>query len=220
MKKLFLTVPVVALAASCTGNKFVVKGVIDPEMADGGDIIVMSDNFSGERDTALVIDGKFTFTGPASTQTVKQLVLVSAGTPIPAYACYFIPEAGTIEVNLDDTSVKGGPFNDALNSYNTSVNKIMNDYTAKARQLSQTLAEPELSAELEKAADAAQASLDDVNLETLNANKDNALGFIALSDMIYYFETLAEYDEAIPRFRFESTKRILTEADEYLRSLT
>ena len=197
MKKLFLAIAAIALMVSCSGNKFVVKGTIDPEMADGGDIIVMSDNFSAERDTAQIVDGKFTFTGPASTQTVKQLVLVSDGRPITAYACIFIPEAGTIEINLDEATVKGGTVNDALNKYNYSVNNIMNEYSSKAQQLSQTLTEPELSAELEKAADAAQASLDNVNLETLNANKDNALGFIALSDMIYYFESLAEYEEAM-----------------------
>jgi thiol-disulfide isomerase/thioredoxin len=197
MKKLLIAVTAVAMLVSCGGKTFTVKGTVDPSAVEEGDFVIMVDNVSQQVDTAQISGGKFSFSGPASVESIKNILLVSGGRPDNAGAVMFIPEAGTITVDLDAGDVKGGALNKALNAYNAAVADIINGYSTKARELSSSLSGAELDAAIDKIADDAQSQLDKVNLDAFNANKDNAVGFMALSDMIYNFETVADFDKAL-----------------------
>ena len=184
------------MLVSCGGKTFTVKGTVDPSAIDEGDFVIMVDNISQQIDTAQITGGKFTFSGPASVETFKNILLVSGGRPDNSGALMFIPEAGTITVDLGTGELKGGPLNKALNTYNDAVADVINGYSSKARELGGSLIGSALDAAIEEAADEAQAKLNEVNMNTFNANKDNALGFITISDMIYDFESVADFDKA------------------------
>jgi thiol-disulfide isomerase/thioredoxin len=197
MKKLFIAITAILLLASCGGKTYTLKGTVDPIAIGSADFVVISDNFSKQVDTVGIVDGKFTFSGPASVESIKNIILVSGGVPDNAGAVMFIPEGGTIAVDLDAGKVQGGPLNKALNAYNTAVAGILNDYSSKARELSGSMSGAELATAMDKVADDAQARLDKVNNDTFNANKRNALGLITLADMIYDFETVEDFDKAM-----------------------
>ena len=197
MKRILTALAAVALLASCGGKTYTLKGTVDPVAIGTGDFVIIADNISQQVDTVQIVEGKFTFKGPASVETIKNIILVAGGVPDNAGAVMFIPEGGTIAVDLDAGKVQGGALNKALDAYNTAVAGILNDYSTKARELSGSLAGAELAAAMDKVADDAQAKLDKVNMETFTANKRNALGFITLADMIYDFETAEEFDQAL-----------------------
>ena len=197
MKKLLLAIAAVALLASCGGKTYTVKGTVDPVTVGIGDFVILVDNLTHQVDSAQIVNGTFTFKGPASKETVKQVLYVTDGVPDKNSAVQFIPEAGTIAIDLDAALVQGGPLNKALMDYNNGVSEVINGYTAKVRELSGSVSASELDAAVEKAADEAQAKLDELNLATFNANKDNALGFLAMSDMVYYYESVADFDKAM-----------------------
>ncbi|MBR3031065.1 MAG: AhpC/TSA family protein [Bacteroidales bacterium] len=197
MKRILTALAAVALLVSCGGKTYTLKGTVDPVAIGTGDFVIIADNISQQVDTVQIVEGKFTFKGPASVETIKNIILVAGGVPDNAGAVMFIPEGGTIAVDLDAGKVQGGALNKALDAYNTAVAGILNDYSTKARELSGSLAGAELAAAMDKVADDAQAKLDKVNMETFTANKRNALGFITLADMIYDFETAEEFDQAL-----------------------
>lgn len=198
MKKLFYALFIIALAVSCNSKNYTIKGVIGPDYYEEGDFMIMVDNLSQQVDTAQISDGKFTFTGPASVETMKQIMVVNDGVPDTPGAAMLIPEAGTINVDYDaDQVVKGGALNQAFFEYNDAVADIVNDYSSKARDLNNSLSGAELDAAINEIADDAQAKLSKVNLNTFNANKDNILGLYTLIDMIYDFETLEDLDKTL-----------------------
>lgn len=197
MKRILTVLAAITMLVSCGGKTYTLKGTVDPVAIGTGDFVLIADNLSQQVDTVQIVDGKFTFNGPASVETFKNIILVAGGVPDNAGTVVFIPEAGTIVVDLDAGKVQGGSLNKALNAYNDAVADVINGYSSKARELSGSLTGTALDAALEEAADEAQAKLDKVNLETFNANKDNALGFITLADMIYDFETAEEFDKAL-----------------------
>ena len=197
MKRLLIAIAAIALLVSCGGKTYTVKGTVDPVAIGTGDFVLIADNITQQTDTVGIVDGKFTFTGPASVETIKNIILVAGGVPDNAGAVMFIPEAGTIAVDLDAGKVQGGALNKALAAYNTSVAGILNDYSSKARELSGSMGGAELAAAMDKIADDAQARLDKLNMDTFQANKDNAIGFVTLADMIYNFETVEDFDKAL-----------------------
>ena len=200
MKKFLAILAIIALSASCAQDKCTVKGSIQSYLDfNEGDFMIMVDNLTQQIDTAaLASDGSFTFTCPASTETIKQIMLVYGGVPDTPSAIMLIPEAGNLKIDFQSPQVvQGGALNNKFQAYNDAVAAIVNDYTSKARKLSGSLTGAELEAAINEVADDAQSQLSELNMDTFNANKDNIIGLYALTDMVYDFATLADFDKAL-----------------------
>lgn len=157
----------------------------------------MVDNVSQQIDTAQIAGGKFTFSGPASIKQSKSLVIVSGGVPDNSSTLMFIPEAGTIKVNFRTGEIKGGALNKAFREYSSARADILNSYSTKARGLDEIMSDEEFDAAMNELSDDALAKQGKLNMETYNANKDNILGLLALSEMMYDFESIKELDDAL-----------------------
>ncbi|MBR3527619.1 MAG: TlpA family protein disulfide reductase [Bacteroidales bacterium] len=200
MKKALAILAIAALSASCAQDKCTVKGSIESYLDfNEGDFMIMVDNLTQQIDTAaLASDGSFTFTCPASNETIKQIMLVDGGVPDTPSAVTLIPEAGNIKIDFKAPKViQGGVLNDKFQAYNEAVTAIVNGYTSKARELSGNLTGAELEAAINEVADDAQSKLSELNMDTFNANKDNVIGLYALTDMAYDFATVADFDKAL-----------------------
>lgn len=169
MKKLFTLISVAAALISCSSNTFSVNGTIT-ETDDLKDaLIIMRDAFSGVRDTAVIVDGTFTFEGDATDTTVKTIYAVNAQGRQAGKSFAFVPEKGKITVNLDSLDFTAGALTTALNDFYENVRALYkNDDEEGAKALSK---------------------------ETYDANKTNGLGAFILRNSIYDFESNAELDE-------------------------
>ena len=157
-----------AAAVSCSsGNTFTVKGTLTPTDDVNGALVIMRNNVSETADTATVIDGKFTFKGEADPTAIYTIYLDTGTRNI--HNATFIPEAGTITIDLDSTDcIQAGPLTEAFHSFITELREAEDEDTAYAL--------------IDKA---------------FEANKDNAVGMIALTQRMYSFESPAELDEYI-----------------------
>ena len=114
MKKLFTLILLAVIVVSCGGKTYKVMGTVTPteELKDA--MAFMQDVFSGKVDTAMIVDGKFTFKGEADPNTVNMITL---SVPGPRRAM-FVPEAGTITVDMDSLDcIKAGKLTKALQSF-------------------------------------------------------------------------------------------------------
>lgn len=153
-----------ATVVACGGKTYNVKGSVTPTEDLKDAVALMQDIFSGKVDTAMIVDGKFAFKGEANPNTVSMITL---SVPGPRRAL-FIPEAGTITVDLDSIDcVKAGKLTGSLKEFLTGIrNAGMNE-------------------------DAYMAVVD----STWAANKTNGLGMFVLSNILPMFESEEELDE-------------------------
>lgn len=168
MKRIFSVLLIAAAAASCSnGNSFTVNGTLTPTDDVNGELVVMHNSTTGKADTTTVINGKFTFKGEADPTALCSIYLDKKGPNV--HNATFIPEPGVITVDLDSTDrVKAGPLTE---SFHTFIGDLR-------------------SAEDE---DSAYAIID----KAFAANKDNAIGKIALGQKLFSFESQSELDEYI-----------------------
>ena len=168
MKKLFLTIVFAAAAISCSSNTFTVKGTITPTDDVKDALVILRNEMANEAiDTAVVVNGKFSFKGEVDPTCIASVSLVTGAPNI--HHAMFVPEAGTITIDLDSTDcVKAGPMTEKLHAFIGEMRSAESEEAAYA------------------AMDAAFAD-----------NKDNVIGMLALSQKLYEFESQAELDEYI-----------------------
>ena len=114
MKKLFTLILLAVIVVSCGGKTYKVKGSVTPteELKDA--VALMQDIFTKKVDTAMIINGKFTFKGEANPNTIA---LISLSVPGPRRAM-FVPEAGTIVADLDSIDkITAGPLTEKLMTF-------------------------------------------------------------------------------------------------------
>ena len=164
MKKLFTLILLAVTVVACGGKTYNVKGTVTPTEDLKDAVALMQDIFSGKVDTAMIVDGKFAFKGEANPNTVSVITL---SVPGPRRAL-FVPEAGTITVDLDSIDcVKAGKLTDELRGFMTGIKEAGNDE------------------------DAFMAVVD----STWAANKTNGLGMFVLSNILPMFESEEELNE-------------------------
>ncbi len=187
------------LMLSCSQKEatFTVKGTITDSLATTpGAMIVINDMLTGQKDTVQIVNGTFEYTGVASDSTVKRAGLVINARIRHNLYTQFIPQEGVIEVSLDEPAkAVGTPLNDALVEYNEKMNSIYDEYYKKRDELSKSLSPEELQKAMKEAREAIMAQVSTLSQETYLANSNNAVGFVAFTNMVYDFKTLAEFDE-------------------------
>jgi len=105
---------VAAAAIACSSNTYNIKGTVTPTEDLKDAVVIMQNAFTGEADTAMIVDGKFAFTGEADPNTVAAI-----GIPLPGRTpVLLVPEAGTITVDLDSAvCIKAGPLTNSLKAF-------------------------------------------------------------------------------------------------------
>ena len=199
MKKIniFLFALAAMVLSSCGGNTFTVNGTITETDLTNGAVVVMTDLFTNEADTTVIVDGTFTFTGEADNTTVRRVSLVTANKARNSHYCTFVPEKGVIEMNLDEaeTMVFNGPVNIALSKYYGALEGFRDTYYASMEAIEDVNSE-EGAAQAQAAYDTYMESMKALEDETFAANKDNAvaLAVLVLQQKMYEFESVEEFD--------------------------
>lgn len=203
MKKHLILLATILMAVSCTQKEstYTVKGTITDSLSTTpGAVIIMTDRLTNEKDTIQIIDGTFEITGVASDSTIKRISLATDAKIRNMNYAMFIPEKGTININLNEPSkVSGTPLNEKYSSilaYQDSVRKIM---SAKIKEFNETLKGEEADNAVNEIYEKTQEQLNNYWKETYFANTSNALGHLSLQYLIYDFESVANLDEFLDK---------------------
>ncbi len=103
---------IAAAAVSCGGKTFTVNGSVSPTDDLKDAMALMQNIFTGKVDTAMLVNGKFTFSGDIDTTAIEMLSL-----NVPGGRVLFIPECKNITVDLDSVSVEAGPLTDRIQDF-------------------------------------------------------------------------------------------------------
>ena len=187
MKKMFVALTLcAALASSCTPKGcFVLKGTVRDSLASlPGAAIIITDMTSGGKDTVAIENGRFTLTDTADITTCKQVMLAFINAPAAKHKLYasFIPEEGTVELDLDKQTVKGGALNAAMQKFTSVSTEMADSLVVKYNQFKAgTMSGSEFGA----AEEAFNRTITDLATKTIKDNGDNYLGLAALKEIIY-----------------------------------
>lgn len=183
MKKV-LSIPAlcILLFSSCTSNgTYVLKGTVKDSLATlPGAAIIVTDMVSGAKDTVAIDNGQFTISGTADSQTCKQVMLSFINAPAVKHKLYasFIPEEGTMKLDLDNQTVKGGEINKKMQKYATESKAMVDSLLVIYDGIKAgTVSEADF--------DAAEKEYLNALTETVKANGDNYIGLGALKEIIY-----------------------------------
>ena len=163
MKKLLVLILIAAAAVSCGNKTFSVKGSVSPTDDLKDAMALMQNIFTGKVDTAMLVNGKFAFTGDIDTTAIEMVALNMPGRG----RVLFIPECKNITVDLDSVDVKAGPLTERINAFFDAMREAQDE-------------------------ESYIAAVD----EAINANKANAIGLLALQQILPALETeeeLAKY---------------------------
>lgn len=217
MKKILFVLLIMVIAVSCTQNKknYIVKGTLSDSLYTEGSYVLMTDLMTKEKDTAFVVEGKFTFNGTADKTSLKSVSLIlvnnfkqagwlaandisKAKRSVRNNVCNFIAEGGEIDINLDTpNNVSGTPLNEVLASYFVQQEKMFEKYREQKETLSKQFEGAEFDKAISLVEDSIQIKLDSLFDTTYKSNLDNAIAIATLRGKIYQFETLGELDSVL-----------------------
>ncbi|GHT79510.1 thiol:disulfide interchange protein [Bacteroidia bacterium] len=184
MKKIFVILCAALVIAGCSMNKktYTINGVLPDNSYDGKWVYMVDYSKEAPLDSALVTDGKFTFTGQPDIYNYIRLDLDRK-----LYA-NVIREAGEIQVDLSNPlSVVGTPLNDKKTAYS----KELRDFYESARESGENH-------------DTLHARFYSLNEAHFLPNTDNALGvFVFLS---WYYDLSPEKVDSLYAIMGDSIK--------------
>jgi thiol-disulfide isomerase/thioredoxin len=177
MKKAFFIAAVVLWAASCSQNKqqsFLIEGIM-PDSTYNGRWVYMKDYSQPPTtiDSALVIDGKFVFSGQADTTLLVRIQ------PDMRLFANVIREAGTIQVDLSDyKNIGGTPLNETYKTYLLEQEEFHRRNQEKYRKIEEDYKDDAeaLARRLEEQQKLSFRSYDEFNARYFSPNKNNAIG--------------------------------------------
>lgn len=195
-KNLFLgALAVIATASSCSLSPrgYEIKGTANPALE--GKMVFLGKMEGKEfiaRDTAIVKDGTFLFTG--SQDSVRNYVLSAERVDemrIPM--TYFVLENAKYNVSLDSVIVvKGTPLNDSLRALidaNLELRKKLISANREIQRLKDSNElTPEKEAGLRAVVDSSNKRTQQNNIEFIEANKNNVAGALIFSWNAYGFD--------------------------------
>ena len=214
MKKLFFSLVILAIVASCGQDATTVKGKIAdgasfPEntliyLIDGRDVV----------DSTAVSNGTFSFKVPADPQ--KQYFLCAdyrdRSPRDRSWICPFIPEKGTLNLTFgpeqEDCVLEGSTLNKTYKDFNEKVNGLFDEYREKASALADDAEE-----EAEKLYEETMGKVKDLSLDAIKNNPDNFIARAGLMNVIYDL-SLDELKDILGKSKFladdESVSRIVS----------
>jgi thiol-disulfide isomerase/thioredoxin len=185
MRNVFLIAFLCMLAASCTDkNSYKIDGTI-PEEYNGQQVYLFDYDSNTNVDSALVADGKFTFTGLSDTTIFLGLKSDDA-----TVFSTIILEAGTIKVDLSDPlKVSGTPLNDKLIACQTEINRIYDETDEIMTKLKEDFKDDPAGYEeaYEREIDVYKAKNEKLINDHILANNNNAIAISLFADTYYIF---------------------------------
>ena len=185
MKKILLSLAVLALAAACGQDTFTVKGTItDADQLPEGAVISLMNPAGEEITTAPITDGTFTLKGDASDE---QMNIITVNWPDKnrrdrSWMVPFIPEKGKFDLDMsrNDFELEGGTANKAYKRFQEDVNGIAQDMQAKMMALADDATD-----EADKLYEEGMAKIKDLSLSAIAKNAKNYVALAALQNIIY-----------------------------------
>ena len=177
-KSVIFIVLAVLIFAACnsTPKSYVIEGVVPDDSYNNKMVYLLNIETNKRVDSALVADGKFTFTGAVDTAAISRLVLDRLNVII-------ILENGKISVDMAvPASAKGTPMNNELFNYQIELNafnKASNEEYAQIMQ-NQDVNEETRNKQSNEFIEQYQAKSYTLYSKVFNENKNNALGSFVL----------------------------------------
>jgi thiol-disulfide isomerase/thioredoxin len=171
------------LAVSCSPEKktYVIHGTV-PDGDFNGQRVYMNGYSEAPLDSALVVDGRFTFTGTPDTGAFVRLDLDRLFTNV-------VREEGTVEVDLSDPALIGGtPLNDALRNYLAELNDFYDSSSEEYGRIMEGASGNEAAQfeQLEALRQTAQLRYNAILAAQFEANRNNLTGSRIFIDWTNY----------------------------------
>ena len=187
MKKLFFSLFVLALLASCGQDTVTVKGkVADSAALPDNSLVYLIGSDNAVLDSAAVAGGAFTLKAPANPEALYAVVanFRDRSPRDRSWLCRLIPEKGTVKMTFapDEESCKidGSALNKAYAAFTDKVNDIADEYRQKASALADD-AEDEAEALYEET----MGKMKEVSLDAIAKNPNNYIALSGLMNVIY-----------------------------------
>ena len=203
-KKIFyvLAIAGIVLLGGCK-QVCTVTGTITDELASTpGAAIVFTNVITEQADTVQIVEGAFEYSCDADVNGCYSVSLLTEPRIRNNNNTMFIPEPGTITINLNEpATVEGGKHNKALFEFRDTLKQIqeeaMNQYE-EARALPQE----EAAAKMQEVRENYQTKVRELSDKTIDEHPNGYLGFYALNNFIYdlSFEELKAYVEKMGEF--------------------
>ncbi len=184
MKKIYLSLLIVSAFAACGPKTYVINGTISDESAEGRYVYLAEYGKKGNIDTAIIKDGKFTFEGKADP---GKLCIVNTMLRNRGAMSDFVPEGGTINIDLDQYNRPSGtPLNDELSLFYEEMDTIRRgsykDYMAlRIRNSKKELTDEEYDMQKKQLFENMNDSTKHVLQRFFERNKHNVVGYNVLS---------------------------------------
>ena len=186
MKKIFYSLFVLLLAASCGQDTVTIKGTIaEGETFPEGQLVYLCDGKT-VLDSAAVVDGKFELKAPANPEKMYTVVAnFRERAPRDRSWIYnVIAEKGTDQLTFAPTGPKceleGSKINQAMADFNEEINGVSREYREKAAAIDENDEEA-----AEALYEETMARVKEISLAAIDKNKDNYIARYALQNIIY-----------------------------------
>ena len=184
MKNFFVILCAALLAASCASDKksYVIQGIVPDSTYNGQLVYLIDDENDAAIDSAVVANGKFTFTGVPDTSRFMHV-----GLERQLYANVIL-EGGKITVDLSDpTKLSGTPLNDELAKYMNEQNALGEQIGSEYEKIQETYKDDKATLRilLEEKNKEIQSLYNSLYEKYFYANKQNAIGKLLFLEWHY-----------------------------------
>lgn len=210
MKKLFYVIAVasIGMAACSDGNSYKVTGSV--EGATDGDTVFIQEGVGRNlhrTDTAIIVSGKFTFTGRQDSAVNRYLTYAKGDNQ---YITDFFLENGNIVVVLgEDNKISGTPANNTYQSFKEKMDNLQNEKNAIYESLQDTTLSVEQRDAKLADIDAKDEEMGNVITGTIKENITNPVGVHLLTRFHYIidYEDIEPILEQLPE-KYQSNERL------------
>ena len=190
MKKLIVICSFAAIMfAACTSTpkSYIVEGVVPDDSYNNRKVYLYDYEIRKTVDSAMIVDGKFTFTGSVETAVIRRLVLNRLSVD-------FILENGKISVDMaapeNVKNIKGAKLNDKLSKFLTEMALYQNEFLAKTEEIQQSqISDANKNSQRRENYQHYRQLIESLRITFFNANKDNVLGaFVLWNNQLFDME--------------------------------
>lgn len=189
---------VTALMVGCgEGDGYTIEGAVDFPELEGRTVYMMdmSGDDEGPTDSAVVVDGRFRFSG-----SVDEAWIAMLGCPETPFMVTVVVERGRIEVRND--SVWGTPLNDRMSAFSRGldvgeIEERMKELIPLYYSAASARERDEVGRRIDSLEAAGNAIMEAAYWQLYNENRDNVLGVNALQNIIEICELSYEELDSI-----------------------
>lgn len=201
MKKLIYLFITAGILLSCQNNNYTINGTVPGDANEGTNVYLqeMTDDAMEPTDTAVVENGKFTFSGTADTTVLRFIVLDETVNPQQENRVPLLIEPGRLQVVFDTVvTVKGTKVNDAYTNFRLQQKDLVKEIRGVIGQFNSENAAgtmtPERDEELQKSYEDINKQLTDQNFDFIKENIGNKLGEFVFQTSSSMFEPEQQKD--------------------------